>query len=66
MLVVDASCLYEVISLIRRDAGLSVLAPSRAAIALAEVNDWCGERFPMRLFNDRVWQLRSNVRSWDA
>lgn len=96
MLVVDASCLYEVVSegplaestrrvmesfeemsapalidvevvsLIRRDAGRSVLAPSRADIALAEMNDWCGERFPVRPFNDRVWQLRSNVRTWDA
>lgn len=96
MLVVDASCLYEVItegpcaedvraalltsdelaapalidveviSLIRRDALSGVLAPSRADIAVAELNDWCGERFPLHTMNDRVWQLRSNVRSWDA
>lgn len=96
MLVVDASCLYEVItegplaeptrvclgtsdelaapalidveviSLIRRDALSGVLDPSRAQIALEELNSWCGERFPLRVLNDRVWQLRANVRSWDA
>jgi predicted nucleic acid-binding protein len=96
MLVVDASCLYEVItegpfaeetrnilatsdelaapaiidveivSLIRRDLLSSTLAPSRADIAMAELNDWCGERFPVRPMNERVWQLRSNVRTWDA
>lgn len=96
MLVVDASCLYEVItegplaeptrarlstsdelaapalidveviSLIRRDALSGVLDPSRAQIALEELNSWCGERFPLRVLNDRVWQLRTNVRSWDG
>lgn len=96
MLVVDASCLYEVISegpaakatraalalsdelaapalidvevisLIRRDTLSKVLDLSRAQIALAELNDWSGERFPLPALNDRAWQLRDNVRAWDA
>lgn len=96
MLIVDASCLYEVISegpladavrgvleefeemgapelidvevlgLIRRDTRLGLLHESRAAIAVAELNDWCGERFTHRPFSERVWTLRENVRTWDA
>jgi len=96
MIVVDASCLYEVVtegpsaevvrtsmlassalaapelidvevmSLIRRDSMNGVLHPSRAEIALAELMDWPGDRFTLRPFNERVWDLRFNVRSWDA
>lgn len=96
MLVVDASCLFEVITegslaektrqtlvaseelaapsiidvevvgLLRRDALLGGLESGRAEIALAELNDWPGERVPLRALNTRVWQLRYNVRTWDA
>ena len=96
MLIVDASCLYEVISegplddavlgaleefeekgapklidaevpgLIRRGTRLGLLHESRAAIAVAELNDWCGERFTHRPFSERVWALREDVGKWDA
>lgn len=96
MLIVDASCLNEVISegpladavrgvleefeemgtpelidvevlgLIRRDTTLGLLHESRAAIAVAELNDWCGERFTHRPFSERAWAPRENVRTWDA
>lgn len=96
MLIVDASCLFEIISegpragetrrilatsdelaapalidvevvgLLRRETLQSGMAHARADIGLEELNDWPGERFPMRALNHRVWQLRSNVRTWDA
>lgn len=28
--------------------------------------DWPGERFALRPFNERVWDIRFNIRSWDA
>ena len=96
MLVVDASCLYEILTegpraeavrtaivrtdelaapelidvevmgLIRRDTSAGVLHDSRSAIAVAELHDWAGVRFAHRAFSDRVWELRANVRTWDA
>jgi predicted nucleic acid-binding protein len=96
MLIVDASCLYEVISegpladavrgaleefeemgapefidlevlgLIRRETRLGLLHESRAAIAVAESSDRCGEKFTHHPFSERVWALRENVRTWDA
>ena len=96
MLVLDASCLYEIVTegrlaeavraailrtdelaapelidvevmgLIRRDTSVGVLHDSRSAIAVAELHDWAGVRFAHRAFSDRVWELRANVRTWDA
>lgn len=56
----------EVVGLLRRDTLHHGLESGRAEIALAELNDWPGERVPLRALNARVWQLRYNVRTWDA
>jgi predicted nucleic acid-binding protein len=96
MLVVDASCLYEVLtgtaqaesirrrladdsdhaaphvidvevmSVIRRDLLLGRLDPTAADQAIEDLRDWPGERFGHRSLLDRAWELRSNVRGWDA
>lgn len=96
MLVVDASCLYEVVAdgpdaqsvrrrlaedtdqaapqlidaevlgLIRRDSLTRRLDGTAAGQAVADLRDWPGERFGHRLLLDRAWELRDNVRTWDA
>ena len=33
---------------------------------VADLRDWPGERFDHRLLLDRAWDLRDNIRSWDA
>lgn len=96
MLVVDASCLFqiviggpaagairarlavdgdhvaphivdvEVFGVIRREHRLGRLDGTQAAQAVDELQAWPGERFGHRLLLDRAWQLRDNVRGWDA
>ncbi len=96
MLVVDASCLYEVvadgtvaervrrrlaadpdhaaphvvdvevISVIRRDHRLGRLDDTAAAQAVDDLRDWPGERYGHQPLLDRLWELRANVRAWDA
>jgi len=96
MLVVDASCLYEVVadgivadgvrrrlgadpdhaaphvvdievaSIIRRDHRLGRLDDTAAAQAVEDLRDWPGERFGHQPLLDRLWELRDNIRSWDA
>ena len=96
MLVVDASCLYEVVagaagaeqvrrrfaadpdqaaphivdvevlSVIRRDLLLGRLDTTAASQAVEDLRDWPGQRFGHRLLLERAWELRGNVRSWDA
>lgn len=96
MLVVDASCLYEVVTgtpraepirrrlaevgdllapsivdvevlgVIRRWHLLGELDDTAARLAVAELRDWPGERFHHRPFLERAWELRANVRGWDA
>lgn len=96
MLVVDASCLYqvvsdgvgadvirqrfggdpdhsaphlidaEVLSLIRRDHRIGLLDATSASQAVDDLRDWPGERFDHRILLDRAWELRDNLRSWDA
>lgn len=56
----------EVMGLIRRDWTLGKLHESRAEVAISELRRWPGERFSHRAFTDRVWELRHNVRTWDA
>ena len=56
----------EVMGLIRRDVLQGHLHESRAAVAVAELTDWPGERSMHRLLGERVWELRDNVRTWDA
>jgi predicted nucleic acid-binding protein len=96
MLVVDASCLYEVLaataraeairsrlaadpdqaaphvidvevlSVIRRDLLRGNLDATAADQAVEDLRDWPGERFGHRSLLERAWELRGNVRGWDA
>ena len=96
MLIVDASCLYEVITstprseairarlagdedqaaphaidvevlaAVRRHEMQGRLDPTAARQAIDDLRDWPGERFGHRGLIRRAWELRPNVRSWDA
>lgn len=96
MLIVDASCLYEVVadtpqaerirarmaadpdfgaphvvdvevlSTIRRAHMLSRLDGTAARQAVSDLQNWPGQRFPHRRLLPRAWELRANVRAWDA
>jgi predicted nucleic acid-binding protein len=96
MLVVDASCLYEVVAdtaqseavrqrlaadadhaaphivdvevmnVIRRDHLLGRLDATAAGQAIDDLVHWPGERFGHRGLIARAWDLRHNVRGWDA
>jgi predicted nucleic acid-binding protein len=96
MLIVDASCLYdvlvgkpgadrirerlaaetdqaaphvidvEVLGVIRRDFLRGLLDATAAAQAVEDLRDWPGERFGHQGLLDRAWELRANVRGWDA
>ena len=56
----------EVFSAIRRDFRLGRLDRTGAMLALQDLRDWRGERFGHSGFLERAWQLRDNVRGWDA
>ncbi|HKE73052.1 MAG TPA: type II toxin-antitoxin system VapC family toxin [Acidimicrobiales bacterium] len=96
MLVVDASCLYEVVAdtasaeavrarlsadtdhvaphvidvevlnVIRRAHFRGQLDSTSAAQAVEDLAAWPGERFGHRSLLPRAWELRDNVRGWDA
>jgi predicted nucleic acid-binding protein len=96
MLIVDASCLYEVVaptartgqiqerfdadpdlaaphaidvevlSVIRRDHMRGLLDNTAALLAMQDLRDWPGQRFSHRPLLERAWELRHNVRAWDA
>jgi predicted nucleic acid-binding protein len=96
MLVVDASCLFEVLagtseaesirqrltldpdhaaphtvdvevlSAIRREHRLGLLDRTAADQAVDDLEAWPGERYGHRLLLARAWELRDNVRGWDA
>jgi len=96
MLVVDASCLYEVLAdtpraepvrhrladdtdhvaphvidaevlgIIRRHDLAALLDPTAARQAMEDLREWPGERFGHRPLLGRAWELRANVRTWDA
>jgi predicted nucleic acid-binding protein len=96
MLVVDASCLYEVVAdaaqaeqvrdrlaadpdqaaphlidaevlgVVRRDHLLGRLDATAALQAVDDLREWPGERFGHRSLLERAWELRQNVRTWDA
>ncbi|MGB3054506.1 MAG: type II toxin-antitoxin system VapC family toxin [Acidimicrobiales bacterium] len=96
VIIVDASCLYEVLvdtprsesirtrmgqdseqaaphvvdievfSLIRRDFLSGSLDSTAAALAVADLRMWPGERYGHRGLLSRAWELRENVRGWDA
>lgn len=56
----------EVLGIIRKTWLLGQLDGSAAAHAVAELGAWGGERFSHRTFLERAWELRDNVRGWDA
>jgi predicted nucleic acid-binding protein len=96
MLVVDATCLYEVVAdtrhaepirqrlaadedhaaphlvdvevlnVIRRHEMQGQLDATAAQQAVDDLHDWPGERFGHRPLLRRAWELRHNVRGWDA
>lgn len=56
----------EVFSVIRRQHSAGRLDATAARQAVADLQDWPGERIGHRLFFDRAWELRDNVRGADA
>lgn len=96
MLIVDASCLYEVVTgsprseyvrrrlladrdqaaphvidvevlgVIRREFLFGRLDGTSAVQAVEDLRDWPGERYSHRALLSRAWELRENVRGWDA
>jgi predicted nucleic acid-binding protein len=96
MLIVDASCLFEVVSrspraeqvrerldsdpdqaaphvidvevlsIVRREHIRGQLDGTAAMLALEDLRVWRGIRFSHRPLLNRAWELRENVRAWDA
>lgn len=95
LIVIDASCLYEVVTntdrgeaigerlrdvdltaphaidievlgTLRRNEALGLLDPTEARQAVEDLSAWPGTRFDHRPFVGRAWELRRNVRTWDA
>jgi predicted nucleic acid-binding protein len=54
---------YSTIRLLHRSGRLDL---SAAAQAVSELAEWPGERFTHAVFLERAWELRDNVRGWDA
>jgi predicted nucleic acid-binding protein len=96
VLIVDATCLYEVVAaaqyaedirarlaadedqaaphvvdvevlnVVRRHERDGRLDATAATQAIDDLRDWPGERFGHRGLLQRAWELRPNVRGWDA
>jgi predicted nucleic acid-binding protein len=60
--VIDA----EVLGLLRRDAMVRAVDATTCVLAVSDLRDWPADRLSLRPFLDRVWELRENVRTWDA
>jgi predicted nucleic acid-binding protein len=56
----------EVLGVIRRDLMLGRIDPTAAHQAVEDLRDWPGERFGHRLLLGRAWELRGQLRMWDA
>ena len=56
----------EVLGIIRRHFLAGHLDRTAATQAVDDLHDWPGERFGHRALLDRAWELRANVRGWDA
>jgi predicted nucleic acid-binding protein len=56
----------EVLSIVRRDLALGRLDRTAAHQAVEDLRGWPGERFGHRSLLERAWELRDNVRAWDA
>lgn len=96
LIVVDASCLYEVVTntelgerigdvlttagylaaphvvdvevagVVRGDVLAGLLDETAGRQAIEDLATWPGDRYVIRPFLDRVWELRHSVRTWDA
>ncbi len=56
----------EVLNIIRRHHLLGLVDATAASQAVEDLRDWGGERYAHRGLLDRAWELRHNVRGWDA
>ncbi len=56
----------EVYGAIRDKHRTGHLDRTAATQAVEDLADWPGERFAHRMFLARAWELRDNVRGWDA
>ncbi len=56
----------EVFSVIQRHHQLGNLDRTAATQAVADLRSWPGRRFSHGLLLDRAWELRSNLRGYDA
>ena len=56
----------EVMSVIMRQHRRGELDDTAARQAVEDMRSWPGERWPHAVFADRVWELRTTVRSYDA
>ena len=56
----------EVLGIIKRDRDRGLLDETGAALAVNDLLSWPGERFAITPLVERVWDLRANVRVWDA
>jgi predicted nucleic acid-binding protein len=56
----------EVLGVIRREFFFGALDQTAARIAIQDLREWPGERFGHGALLERAWQLRENVRGWDA
>ncbi len=56
----------EILGIIRRNYLHGYLDLTAAEQSVRDLRDWPGERFGHRDLLDRAWELRENVRGWDA
>lgn len=56
----------EVLSVVQREERTGELDRTAAAQALDDLRDWAGERLAHRPLIERAWELRRNVRGYDA
>ena len=56
----------EVVGIIRRDRLRRLLDATGADVALHDLRTWPGARVPITPLIERAWELRENVRVWDA
>jgi len=56
----------EVLSVIQRHHRLAALDLTAASQAVDDLRTWPGDRWPHRPLLQRAWELRDNVRGYDA
>ena len=56
----------EVLGIIRREYLRGALDRTAAYMAVQNLRDWPVQRIGHRFLLDRAWELRDNVRGWDA